>query len=759
MAYGVKYRLEFSDILGYGKKVEILKKDYTGEVLPMVGTGEPVVIKWNTKDEFYTSIVGSSCKLNLMVTDTVQYDDFYKFNEREYQIKVSYSETIPDAYKDRITDDGGMYESTECIASILPDYYKISTFYENNVNNDGGRVESLGCIAENINDEKFTIWKDYWIGWLVVDRFKEQMKAPPYSVSFNAFDGLGTLGEYNAPVSADDFIDSGNTTTDILRISDILSNLDLELDIVFANDVTFGEIDPDDPQAPPTLRKFPNTTTFPNYLYELKSGFDLYTAKEQLNLLLNTYNMRIFQSFGKWYIVENSNVFDSTVKDKLISLNLQGNSADNIRELITNRLSSMQNEFINTLSFNYLGVANGGPTIPTVKIAPKDLIPLENNLTREYLQPLSSVSRELTTSQLGKSYWNNNSGFEYGSYGWNIISSRAVIATNEIDRQGTKSIYLNAATTGNLECFKTVRKFTPTGQPGKQIGDLIQNVVLKDVKFNISYYIEATQEITADVRFVIYSGNSNLSHPDLYWNNETKLWQTGYYINEVEIDEVNTWNKISGTLKDPAEDDSSFGHSTDFRNLELIIVNTTMQSNTGYNNTYFDNVSIFQDGDLFKRSGFQSELEKSNSSTIRSTRSTNNEYSSIKTFKTILLPADTVATNKHWFRSRDKFANYVAQSSIWDAMDYKTISEISNQNVMNDFRNFCIRYDGTFRGKMTKPLSFENKIWFNWIDVLEDEQASIIDGLSYSVKSGKYKVISHVPNDDNDLAVSVRISD
>ena len=755
MAYGVKYRLEFSDILGYGKKVEILKKDYTGEVLPMVGTGEPVVIKWNTKDEFYTSIVGSSCKLNLMVTDTVQYDDFYKFNEREYQIKVSYSETIPDAYKDRITDDGGMYESTECIASILPDYYKISTFYENNVNNDGGGVEALACIAENINDEKVTIWKDYWIGWLVVDRFKEQMKAPPYSVSFNAFDGLGTLGEYNAPVSADDFIDSGNTTTDILRISDILSNLDLELDIVFANDVTFGKINPQDPQAAPTLIKFPNTTTFPNYLYELKSGFDLYTAKEQLNLLLTTYNMRIFQSFGKWYIVENSNVFDSTIKDKLISLNLERNSADNIRELITNRLSSMQNEFVNTLSFNYLGVANGGPTIPTVKIAPKDLIPLENNLTREYLQPLSSVSRELTTSQLGKSYWNNNPGFEYGSYGWNIIQQRAEISTDQIDRQGSKSMRLvNAPYSGDFECFKTVRKFT---QGGRQVNDRMSNEILGNVKFNISYYIDSPIQIPAQVRFVIYSGNSNLPHPDLYWNNDDKIWQVAYYINEVEIDEINTWNKISGTLKDPAENNNSLGHSTDIRNLELIILNTTANQEQVINRTYFDNVSIFQNGDRFVLNRFQSELEKSNSSTIRSTRSTNNEYSSIKTFKTILLPADTVAMNKHWFRSRDKFANYNG-GYVWDSMEYKTISEISNQNIMNDFRDFCIRYDGTFRGKMTKPLSFENKIWFNWIDVLEDEQASIIDGLSYSVKSGKYKVISHVPNDDNDLNVSVRIS-
>lgn len=755
MAYGVKYRLEFSDILGYLKKVEILKKDYTGEVLPMVGSGEPVVVKWNTKDEFYTSIVGSSCNLNLMVTDTVQYDDFYKFNEREYQVKVSYSETIPETYESRIADDGGMFESIECISSILPDHYKISTFYENNVNNDGGGVESLSCIAKNINDERVTIWKDYWIGWLVVDRFKEKMTAPPYAVSFNAFDGLGTLGEYDAPVSADDFIDSGNTTTDILRIADILQNLELELDIVCSNDLTFAEIDPQDPQAVPTLRKFPNTTTFPNYLYELKSGFDLYTAKEQLNLLLSTYNMRIFQSFGKWHIVENSNVFDSTVKNKLISLNEAQSSADNIRELINERLKSIKNEFVDTLSFNYLGVANGAPTIPTVKIAPEHLTPIENNLTREYLQPLSSVSQELTTSQLGKSYWNNNSGFEYGTYGWNVISSRASISTNEIDRQGAKSIYLNAATTGNLECFKTVRKFS---QSGKQNGDKIENAVLNDVKFNISYYIDATQEIDAEIRFVIYSGNANLPTQDLYWNNETKLWQTSYYINEVSIEEVNTWSKISGTLKDPSEQDGSQENDFDLRNLELIIVNTTMLSSTGYNKTYFDNVSIFQNGDLFRRTRFQAELEKSNSSKVNSYRSDNTDYSSKKSFKSILFPADTIGRNKHWFRSRDKFINYNG-GALWDSVEYKTISEIKNQNIMNDFRDFCIRYEGTFRNKENKPLSFENKIWFNWVDVIQDEEPSIIDGLTYGVKSGKFKVISHVPNNDNDLNIDVKISD
>ena len=78
---------------------------------------------------------------------------------------------------------------------------------------------------------------------------------------------------------------------------------------------------------------------------------------------------------------------------------------------------------------------------------------------------------------------------------------------------------------------------------------------------------------------------------------------------------------------------------------------------------------------------------------------------------------------------------------------------------MNDFRDFCIRYEGSFRGENPTPLSLHNKIWFDWVGVLEDEQSSIIDGLTYAVKSNNYKVLAHVPNDDNDLDILVRIID
>jgi len=90
MAYGVKYRLTFSDVKGNGRKVEILKDGYTGSVLPMVGTEEPVQIEYQGSSEFYNYIIGSTCTLNLYVTDTVTYDNFWEFDNDEYQVKVSY---------------------------------------------------------------------------------------------------------------------------------------------------------------------------------------------------------------------------------------------------------------------------------------------------------------------------------------------------------------------------------------------------------------------------------------------------------------------------------------------------------------------------------------------------------------------------------------------------------------------------------------------------------------------------------------------
>ena len=51
----------------------------------------------------------------------------------------------------------------------------------------------------------------------------------------------------------------------------------------------------------------------------MSADFALNTAKFQLELLLKQFNLRIFQSMNKWYIVEGTNMFDYYVKDLIFN--------------------------------------------------------------------------------------------------------------------------------------------------------------------------------------------------------------------------------------------------------------------------------------------------------------------------------------------------------------------------------------------------------------------------------------------------------
>ena len=165
MAYNVKYRLEFSDDLENGKKIEILKKNYSssGTIYPIVATKDPCEITWESNDNFYSPIKGSQCSLKFFVTDSVTYDDFHLFNEREYQVKISYKDA------------------------------------SNN-------------------------YQLYWIGWLVVDQFKEAIASTPYQITLTAYDGLGTLDAFDMTL----YTNTAGPLSARQWITSTLDNLDLD---------------------------------------------------------------------------------------------------------------------------------------------------------------------------------------------------------------------------------------------------------------------------------------------------------------------------------------------------------------------------------------------------------------------------------------------------------------------------------------------------------------------------------------------------
>ncbi len=276
MAYGEKFKLEFADVRGNNRKVSILKKDYTGSVSSLVGTGDPVVIKWDADDDFYSPIIGSTCELNLFETDDTNYDNWYDADEREYKVQISTGST----FGAKVWD-------------LQEDTYSEANFLWN---------------------EGEEAYEFYWEGFLVVDRYQEAVQAKPYPIKLVASDGLGLLKGFDAPKSninttggvVDAFSNQSNFDTTFYYIVEILKLTGLDFDIrvahnlrdssFSANNTLFHEIEP----------------------YEfgvLGNNFRPFTAKKLLEKILEYTNSRVFQSNGSWYIISNSNIVDKRLLD------------------------------------------------------------------------------------------------------------------------------------------------------------------------------------------------------------------------------------------------------------------------------------------------------------------------------------------------------------------------------------------------------------------------------------------------------------
>ncbi len=825
MSYGLKYQLNFSDVLGHGKQIQILKKNYSGQALPIIGTANPVTITWNGKDDFYSPIIGSSCTLNFMVTDSVQYDDFYKFDEREYKVVINYAKSETDSYVDRVENDGGLYETANCISNKILDFETISTTYRHRVIDDGGFVESLSCIQNVITDSNVYTFDTYWTGFLVVDRFKEKLTAFPFPVSFKAFDGLGTLKKFDAPIFTNDSSipapkTSGGATpagttglTDVKRIATILQNLGLDLPLHFRTDIAardedLGEI------------IFPNTITFAAGKFEFNNGYDLYDAKTQLELLLTLYHCRIFQSFGRWYIVQNSNIFDQNIKDQIQTSVSTGTVPTGIRDSITTQITNQKKEVLKTTVFNSAGTSQTSQLNKEVlKIAPEFLLPIGNNLIREFIQPLSENIRDAKSSQLNFANYNNNPGFEYGTFGWTITGSNAALSTNDIVSQGINSIRIaDSVSTGSTEvvCFESDTSLSNVypviglsqqsfeesfpGNPAN-FKDLLNFEDFMGLKLQIGFFIEAnaskstviTNQTTIRYRIFYEIDASSPTYSSVYFNVDTKSWTTSVITNEKVVKTFNSWQKINVDLKG-----LDFIGAPDYEiplgKLKIIILNPEVPTSfTDYVALYFDNVA-FQTDRAAIANTMMTILDNPSLSVIskngddigdinktfkeKAKRQSSIEVSNIKTQKipylfnirtelsdfvvnaagsgpgTVVVPEikGVMFPNPetfYWYRTRD---NYNAGAGLSNF--YKSLHRIVSQTIMNDFRDFVTRYEGSFRDTQTRPLAMNNRILFDWPNVLSEAQPAIVDKLKYNVKNAEFNVTSHIPNDDDDVSLN-----
>ena len=126
--YNVKYELYFTDNYDRPLKLEILQKNYDGDIYNIIGTDNPIQIIYQGNDDMYSPLIGSRCKLNFYVTDSAQYDDFFKGDEREYKVKVLY-----------YTSSGDLYEDLE----MKPDFLETNFDINSNERSDEWRIEQF----------------------------------------------------------------------------------------------------------------------------------------------------------------------------------------------------------------------------------------------------------------------------------------------------------------------------------------------------------------------------------------------------------------------------------------------------------------------------------------------------------------------------------------------------------------------------------------------------------------------------------------
>lgn len=256
MAYGTKYRLDFSDTEGNKRRLDILKKDYTGSINPLVGAGSPAIIKWEQDNDFYDPIIASNCEINLIQTDTVTYDEFYDFDEREFLVKIYYAETRQPYWED--------------------------------INDQYQDYNELWNSADP--EDNFIL---FWQGFLIQDTYQQKITAAPFNVSFKAVDGLGLLKGIDFPIAPNYDVTLWECLHKTLLETGFDANIFVKTDL-----------------------KEENTGAVTNVFEDVKVNSSTYTdentykfdAAKVLNSILSGFNCRIFQSNGDWFIINNADI-------------------------------------------------------------------------------------------------------------------------------------------------------------------------------------------------------------------------------------------------------------------------------------------------------------------------------------------------------------------------------------------------------------------------------------------------------------------
>lgn len=705
MAYGVKFRLDFDDVLGNGKRVEILQDSYTGDVKSLIGTADPVNIEWDGDDDVYSPIIGSTCTVNLFQTDDTDYDDFTQAEEKEYKIIVYAAQTVSDIYKDRVQEDGGFVEAKSCIDSTITGYYDTESYFNKRVLDDGGVTESLDCIGEILTVERRNIYTTFWVGWLVPDNYTELMAPNPQPISIKAIDGIGELDGF--------FVDSnfyfifGNSIRASYKdlICKSLDKTDLDLDVLINSDLRYGTA------FIPPISLIDYTFTFYQSDIFLDNDYNFFNVKQFLENLLKNFNGRVFQSRGKWVVINNSTYSEQRVIDYVKDYIDDNTSVPTGIGALRETYLKSGIEELYFYRFNSSGTFQDYYPYQGLREIRKNLQPLDRSLFKEAIRGFKSIQINTEPATVNLDFADDVS-FEFSNtFHWTV--SNGSIVSNEISLSGNKS-------------FKTTAQ-TSSGNPTTIA--ITGNYTLKQFeksKLKLSYYYDSnntsqTGSLTNVFWCQLYFTTLGSTY---YYDYQNQLWTTT--VKYIDFDRTNAeaadqW--VSESLEISNTPVILGGGSSYTVYLRIYAPNPDM---TNYQGVYVDNVALLRDQEVLPT-------------------------------KSVKITQDT--TTNVLIEDFDYDRLYIIPTMRYNDLRPTGLNLIEGyksaiRQQVNDFRKLSVRYEGTLYNLQSDPVSLMDKIRVNFSN-LEEPNSFIIDGLKYNVKKNVYEIIAHVPNQDDDVDTTI----
>jgi hypothetical protein len=700
MAYGVKYRLDFEDHEGSGRRLDILKNNYTGDILPLVGGAEPVKIKWDGDDDFYSPIIGSTCSINLYQTDETNYDDFFNEPEREYKVEVYVAQAIRDEFKNKVQLDGGIVEAADCINGS---YYDTGTFLQNRVINDGGIMEALDCVSAVLTEtqDNYTL---FWTGWLLSDQFKELMMPNPQAIQLTAIDGLGDLDNL--------FVDNTfySINTGLQRIQASLASVicaainktGLGLDVIINNELSVFDILGNRSEFLTYVNTFINESVF------LSDEYEFFNAKEFLENVLKSVNSRVFQANGKFVVVNNSLYSEQAVIDYVKDYIDDNDAVPSGIGALRQAYLKGDIEQLYYKRFNSSGTLQGDYYYEGLRTIRTDLQPLDQNLTREAERGYKALLYKTELVKANLSY-KEDAGFEFQNTNHWTISSGSFV-TDEIAFSGVRSFKTTATNSGA----------TPTNLA------ITGNYLYPrdfDLKLKLSYYYSATglQTSTGYNKFwcQLYFTNG----PTYYYDSANNNWTTTakyFFFEDAAISSANKWiSQDISIAKLPAAAGQSQTVILKIYGPEIFLLN--------YQGVYVDNTLLYLD----------SPSTEANEITLTQDTTTNVIIGDLEVDRPL----------------NGLVLDYTGVYDVSNILSTSTPVLQTQKQQLDDFRTIVTRYEGTVYNNETAPVTPMDKLRINFTNFSEPDSL-ILDSLEYSVKSNRYNIIAHKPNQDNPVAAT-----